>query len=272
MTNLTQQLQEAQDDQKSKSLDLREQALEKRERLLDDTERIATLDILDKQIAIKEDIKQNLDSKIEQLQTDYRRQTEESKERNELLEQAHTKQQNVFNTLVIKSERSNTAIVVAQKDLVRIGTEIKSQQQYLKDSQQTVDDTVAEWNAQLTGFQQEADNIKLSKNSLSADLIRLEQEKQILAENITEYEQKLSQLEEIYQGKKTNLKSSLQSIKDQIVTQQNELTDLNAKLQIRSDVMDTKEKAILLKEAAIRKKELDLSFREQRINTQLDLV
>lgn len=265
MPNLKQQLQEVQDDQRSKSLDLREAALEKREQLLDDSARIANIELLDKQIVIKTDIKSNIEGEIVVLEKQYKIENDRVTVDLESLQSSLIKNQNAFNASVTKKEHIEELIVLARRDLQLVKSEISEQKRNVKSEEQQVQDTMADWNAQLTSLQGEADIIAESKKKLSADIVRLDQEKD---DKLTEAEQlteKIRQLDVVYRTRMDAIKEELSLANENLEAKKQEERELAIKLKTRLEVVASREKSLSVKEMAFKGKEAELNQRAQRI-------
>lgn len=260
-----------QNSQKLQSLQLREQSLAEREALLDDTKRIKQLEVLDKQITVKRQLVDELAANLETLTKDRDNRVELITERIKQLTADETAKLKTLAQLDERSKRLETNVKQRKQELADVKTEITGQQLYLADQQATVDTTIADWNAQLTGFQAEADRITEAKNIFNADLVRLEQEKQAKTLEVENLQQKAVEIEAIYTDKASHYKEKLTVMKSTIAMKENEALELDLQQEAKLKVIMSREQAVTIRETALRTKELDLSNRERALNNKLNL-
>ena len=243
-----------------------------REALLDDTARIAALELLDKQIIVKQDIYDNLQKKINTLDKNVIKAKTIYDDRTQEYDKSITKQQNMYNGLVANQEKLTEAINSAHKKLQEVTAEIVAQKKYLKDQEQVVNDTVADWNGQLTGMQAEVDALQDAKSVILADRIQMEQSKQVKLDEITALEQKAKTLQEVFDRNMQHAKIELSEVQNMIQQENNRLGEISQTIKSRLETINSREQALQIIDRAQQAKELDLSERERRLNMQLNLI
>lgn len=273
------QLQDTLDDQKSKSLDQRERDLVEREKLLDDSARLvhieeleATIDVLDSQIEIKDATKDNLDKQIERL----RKSVIDEQTRTDIgisgLKKTISKYQDDLNLLVTKRERVEEEIAGFNHDLKLIRDDIKNQNQYLKEQEESVNNAISEWNIQLNDLHAEAEKIDLQKKAAASQITVLIQQQQEMETTLEFSAQKAQQLTEAYENKKHQYAEELSVIKQEKLNEETSLSQLNVNLQKRIKDLDTKEQSLKIKKSSLINLENDLAEREERLQMRLGML
>ena len=169
----------------------------------------------------------------------------------------------------LESRRQQSIQLNKDNDVVL--TQIKDNKQYLKNQEDIVNDTVAEWNAQLVEFRQEAESLQDEKNKLLTSTVRLEEDKKILDESLVEADNKLRELEKVYKEAVDEYKKELHVLANKVTEKKNELVALDRSLESRVKAIETKESEILVKQAALDKREADLNAKEQRLRSNFAL-
>ena len=270
--SLKDQLQESQDNHRSKQLDTWESSLKEREALLDDTDKIAQLEVLDKQIDVKETRVADLQQKIEALEKDLRSYTVDHNEGVKTLELYMTRRkadsQEVDDLLNDKQKALQGAIDM----LEAVNKEIQAQRKYLKDGQKQVDDTIAEWNVQLKEFQAEHNTIMKEKDTINADMVRLRQEKEILENELYSVEKNLVSQDEIYEKKTDEFKTELSEGKKALDLFNQRSIELDFEIKGRLQAIESKEEGIKLKERALESREFKLEQDEKGFRSKVGLA
>lgn len=269
---MSQQLEEAQADQKRKQLQLREEALTKREALLDDTERLAKVELLDKQIAFKEEQLEGLNKAFVKREAEAAEATDYLLERIAELERTKDKAQKDINGQVSKQEKLDEQYKATQKDLILIKGEIAARKKYFDAQEVVITETIADWNGQLTGFQQEANAIADQKKTYLAEFTRLEQSKQTISDEEEVLRDKFKDLEDIYAEKAIAYKVDLKAMREELADARQETEDISRQNQAKHKAAETREQSLNIREAAANQKERDLSDREQRLQMRLGMV
>jgi chromosome segregation ATPase len=272
MSQLSNKFTEHQVDQRSKQLDLRESALAEKEALINDEEVFKLADVLEKQIHFKE-------RRIDELNVTMSVVTQELNDledsrRGELnmitadIKEAHKE----LGELAKKKKSQEQKLKDMQQLLAVVKSEIAEQEQYLRSQEAQVNQVMADWNADLTSMQKEADQIADSKVALSAQIVELEQRKIVASDKIDEVEQKLQDLEDVYADKIGNLKQELNLKQEAIQKAEERLTEITQSQNSAIQSLKTQEQSISLREEAIIRKEMDLSAREQKLTMRLNLL
>jgi chromosome segregation ATPase len=269
---LSQQLQNQANDQRNQQLDLREQALAEREALLDDTERIKQLEVLDKQIEVKQSICGGLAAKVAEIDKTYHAAVKRHEIEVTKLVTAEARQTHMISKLKGELDRAEDAVAAARQELQRINQDIAQAQKYLKVQEGQVNDAVADWNGQLTALHQEAEHLNDDKAAIAADIIRLKQQRDDDEATTDELRDKLNKLQSMYQVK-------VDAYRDELAARRQEIDDLQTMrtqwLKERDDslaTLQTQERSLEIREAAVRQKELDLSQREKVLQMKLNML
>lgn len=266
-----QKLQSVADDQRSKQSKLKQEAKAQREAILDDSDRIARLEILDKQIIQKEGAKKVLDSQIAKLEID-----------KEIAQDA-------FGAIVIKSALLqrveddkiaelykkesvlSNSIAAGKKLLADTKTDIKVQADYFTEQQLKTDETINEWNAQLKDFQDAGATVVKEKDQINKDIIRLGQDKITVETSLKLIADKSTELNELYNKRASDYRDELKRLKADIQAGEQALLELELKNKARFEVADTREKSLIIRERAVQEQEFNLSSREKVLNMKLGL-
>jgi chromosome segregation ATPase len=268
---IKQQLQNIQADQQSKQSKLDQEAKAKREAILDDSERIARLEVLDKQIALKEGAKKALDGEIAKLEVEL---AEIQDKHNNVIDKSAFLQQTEDKKIaeLYKKESALTdSITVRQKLLESVKTEIQDQKRYLKDEQTKIDDTINEWNAQLKEFQDAGIEVEKHKTQVNIDIIRLEQDRDVITADNKLIEEKNIELDTAYQEKAGRYRDELKTFKSDIQASEQTLLELELKNKVRFEAADTRDKSLTIRERAVQTKEFNLTSREKALEMKLGL-
>lgn len=269
--SLQQQLQDVQDDQRVKQLDLREEALNKREALLNESERLARLEIINKQIAEKERTKVILDQKNEELKQAVTDANESYKlELKKLNAQIGQKREEI-GKLTNTEQTFYTKIENVKKQLNSIREEVHDQELYLKEQQEKTDQTINEWNNQLKEFQAEELQVREEKDQLNKDVLRLQQRKMDSEEELEVIDSKNVELDALYKEKVEKYKAELKDLNAEVQTKKQALLELDLKNEAHLKVIATKEKSLTLREQVLQKKEFEYISKEKQLNMKLGL-
>lgn len=263
--------------QQNKILDKREELLNERElqfnkKIKLEAELDTRIEVLEKQITIKSGILDGVNSAIETAKSEFEmKQLTYNKQLNNLDSQIKYKEARVIklNSALSLKEQDFQPLTDKKATLLK---EIKEHQVYLISQEEVVNNTVAEWNDILTGFKQEADNIKDDKEKYLRDMVRLDQEKTEAGHEIENVQEKLSKLEQVYQQQINEKKSKLDELDSNILVKQNQLTDIITDAQIKEKGLAVRERAIKLKEVALNKQEADISQKERRLKGSYGLA
>jgi chromosome segregation ATPase len=272
MTNLSQQLQDQQLSQRNKQLDLREQAVAEREHLLDDATRIKQLEVLDEQIKLKEDIRDNLNAALAKSEKALLAAQKAAEAESEQYDAEGVRRQHSLSKLVSERNRVQEAVEQTNRELRHVKTEIEDSQKYLRVQEAQVNDTIAEWNAQLTELHAEAEHINEEKARLAADILRLKQQRDQDEATTAELHDKLDQLQARYQIKADAYRDELANRRAEIDSLQQVEVQLRKQRQEHDADLQTREQALEVRETALRVKEVELNQREQALRMKLNLV
>lgn len=261
-----------QDVLKSKSLDQREALIIEREKLLDNSDRLAHLELLDKQIAIKEKRNTELDSVTALLEKSFDDAQKHNDESMTSFVEIETRCQSKLDGLAKDEETLREIIISQSKEKNNIEADILTRKQYLMEQENTVNDTIASWNIQLSEFAHEAGVLEEKKNKVNVDLVRATQDLQTKESDLQALQIKIDKLQTIYDQKIDNMKNSIQELKSSLTNEENKLANIIAQQTSRIEGLNTREKSIEVQETSLNHRELDLKTRENQLNVKLRLT
>lgn len=265
------QLNNLQDDQRSKSLDDREKALKQKEALLDDTELLTRLDILDKQIDIKQDTLATLNTKITSLTSTYEDKLDSTKMKlKELDDDIAVKKEEVAK-IVASVDVVKASLVKSREEKTELHTAISDAKTYLKEQQVLTDVTINGWNDQLKDFQDADKDARIEKDRVVRDTLRLEQDKTLIEDEIERLSSKLEQLDNSYNDKVATYTDDLETLRGKIDSKEQTLLELDLTNKAQLDVLNIKEHSLNIKEHSLVERELNLKMQEKRLNMKLGL-
>lgn len=241
----------------------REKALEKRQKVFDESE--TKLDVLNKQIKFKEAILSTHTFELEKLIQDIEEATIQYKKLSDSHKEAVALQNKVLANLGHQESQKNSEIKAKKAELADLQAQVKETKKYRDDQAKIVENTIAEWNSTLVEFRKEADAIQEDKNKLSADIIRLEQDKTSMIIEDKKLEGKLEALAQQYEDKVEVYKSELRTLDIQVKDRQREYEGIVTSLEMRKKEVETKEKSFKLKEQAVNAREYTLDQKERRL-------
>jgi chromosome segregation ATPase len=265
-------LQEAQDALKSKSLDEREKLLLEREKLLDSSERFSQLELLDKQIAVKEQRLSELEDAIADKNGEL---TKAQKRYNDQVVSAEAEQERIASKQKKEAEKLSQlrdAIIQARNELATVNDDIAGRKKYLVEQEELVEHTVSDWSMRLGECMHEEKMLDERKQSKSADIVRLEQAVQEKQQEVDAIEGKAVQLQDIYMQKKTQISQELSVLRSHVQDKQNELLSLDMEQEAKIQGLKTREQSVTVREAAIRTQEMNLHERERALDMKLGIL
>ena len=237
--------------------------------LLNDKEFIDRIEILDKQITQKESTVTRLNSDIKNLENRAESASEATDAKiAQLREELEAKQDEIT---LLKKTYSNVQedIKKAKESLKSIREEISTQTTYFNSEQVKINEIVNNWNDQLRAFQEADNEVKVKKESVNRDIVRLEQDKIALQDDVKTIESKSVELDEQYKIKASGYKEELNIIKADIEKAKQALYELELKNEARIRALDTREQSLLTRERTLQQNELNLSSREKKLNMKL---
>jgi chromosome segregation ATPase len=265
-------LQEAQDALKSKSLDEREKLLLEREKLLDSSERFRQLELLDKQIAVKEQRLYELEDAIADKNGEL---TKAQKRYNDQVVTAEAEQERIASKQKKEADKLSQLqadITQAKAELASVNADIASRKQYLIEQEELVEHTVSDWNVRLGECMHEEKMLDERKQSKSADIVRLEQALQEKQREVDAIEGKANQLQDIFEQKKAGIMQQLGELSSQVQAQQNNLDTLVQESAETVQSLKSQDQSLQIRETALRAKEAELTGRERNLNLKLNVL
>jgi len=160
--------------------------------------------------------------------------------------------------------------VIASRD--EVNKDIKERKDYLSEQEKTVNETIAEWNAQLNDFKAQAKDASEEKTKILTEIVTLDQQKTTISHEIEDVEEKLASLDELYLTQLDEKKAELSRLDNQISEKNNALGSLSAQTEVLEQGLKTRESEIKLREIAYLKKDNDLRQKERFIESRLNMV
>jgi chromosome segregation ATPase len=239
--------------------------------LLNNDEFLSKIEILDKQITQKTSIIKSLESDIINLESKLQTASDNSdKEISKLADLIDLKR----NELTITKRALDNAqedVKESRKSLKSIRDDIKNQTTYFNEEQLKINEIINKWNDQLREFQEADNEVKVKRESVNRDIIRLEQDKIDLETSVKTIESRSVELDGQYQIKAKNYRDQLQTIKNSVQQGEQNLLELELKNKARIEALDTREQSIVIREQALQQGELNILSREKRLNMKLGL-
>lgn len=241
----------------------REKALQQRQKVFDDAE--TKLDVLRKQITAEESILEARRQEVDDLADKAQITLDSLKAQEQVVRQSITTQNDKLDELKTKETQVNASIRNKRQELADLKEQVRETKEYREEQEKLSENTISEWNITLQEFRKEADNIQLEKNKLSADIIRLGQDKLMLVEEVRKIEAKMNVLEDGYESKVEEFKDKLRGLDKRLDEKIVELDNLKNAQSMREQALDAKERSVRIKESAFVKRDLELNQKEQRL-------
>lgn len=241
----------------------REKALEKRQKVFNDAE--TKLDVLNKQIKAKEDILARRNVELEDAVLESTKKIDNLKSKEAAVKRAIKAEEDVLTQTKRKETGIESSIRNKKIELDGIQLQIKESKEYLKSQEKLTENTISDWNVTLQEFRNEADSIQREKNKLSADIIRLDQDKMNLTVEVTKIQTDLDKLHDTYTQKVEIYKRGLHDLDIETNNKKNEFQEFDTMFTMRRTELDTREKSLRLKEGSVKAKELELDQKERRL-------
>ena len=239
--------------------------------LLNNDDFLAKIELLDKQVTQKESTVKRLESDIKNLEKKVSDASDATDKRlSELDDELLSKSNELALARRVLASITDD-VKEAKKSLKAVQADIGAQTEYLNSEQVKINDIINKWNAQLREFQEADNEVKVKRDSVNRDIIRLEQDKTALEEEVGRISLKDAELDEQYQLKAEGFRGSLSKLKDQVQTAEQELYELELKTKARIEAADSKEQAVLIRERALQQNEILVSSRERKLNMKLGL-
>ena len=263
-------------EKKSRELDDREQDLNRKESLLEreknlekvqalyaDTE--TKLIVLNKQIKAKQDVLQAHADELDTLSVKSQEEVDRLRLKEDSVKKSIVIQETILTKLKVQDAQIQTQTKRAKTELVNLQGQVKETKTYRDEQSRLAEDTIAQWNSDLVEFRKEADDIQFEKNKLSADIIRLEQDRTTLTLEVHTIEQKLESLDGVYESKVEEYKSNLRTFELQKEDKQRVFDSLFNSYDMRLKEVETREKSVRLKEGSLNTRQHDLDQKERRL-------
>lgn len=241
----------------------REKALEKRQKVFSDAE--TKLDVLNKQIKAKEDILAARGIELDQQSNTHAETIEKLEAQENKAKKAITVQEEILANLKLKESSLDFTLRSKKSELSKIQDQVKETKDYLKEQERISQDTISQWNMTLIDFRKEADNIQLEKNKLSADIIRMGQEKIAMSAELKTIQDRIESLDSTYNQKVETYKSKLRDLDTQVNDKKNELDNIINSMEMRRVEIETREKSLKLKEGNVQRRDRELDQKERRL-------
>lgn len=269
-------------EKKLRQLEDRESALNQRENILEREKQViarekvfsdaeSKLDVLNKQIKAKELILSQRNDEIENAANTHLVKKSEFEAKTKANDKALKVQQQLIADATNSYKSVCSTIKEKEKLLKSIKDEISDSKSYLAEQESISENIISEWNMRLTEFAKESDIIRDEKNKLSADIIRLEQEKSALKDECQKIEDNLDNLSDSYDKKVDEYKEKLRVLNDKCIDKQNEYDGLSNAIESRELAIAAGEKSLRLRLYSIGIKERELEQKERRLKANFGM-
>lgn len=270
--SLQRQLDEAAQQKRSDDLDVREKWISEKEKLLDDSERVAKLEVLDKQIEAKQKVLYlknqailDIDDQLKTKEADYKELWADI----ESLKNTKITHNDAVNAQAIKLKTLNSNL---SKQNNTLKSDIQANKTYLRDQEEVVNNTIAEWNVRLNELQQEADDIETQKTQQLVILTRFDQDKTDVENVIEKLADKLDYLQVMYDEKAAILRDQLKTLELEIAAQIKDRDESVILAEIREKNLVAREKSVKIKEVVLKKTEYNLGQKEKKLKSDYGLA
>lgn len=241
----------------------REKALEKRQKVFDDV--ALKLEVLKKQIKAKEDILAARNIEVEDLSISSQTKLDELYAKESVAKQTLEVQGKLLTGLKNQEALITNSIKSKKSDLATLQGQIKESRDYLNEQATIVENTINDWNSTLTEFHKEAENLQLEKNKISADIIRLEQDKLSIAKETRKEEEKLEALNDQYDTTAEEYKSNLKELDALVTDKKNKADNYQNVYDMKKKEIEVRERSVRLKEGTTNQRMLELDQKERRL-------
>jgi len=263
-------------EKKSRELDDREQDLNRKESLLEREKNLekvqalyaeteTKLIVLNKQIKAKQDVLQAHTDELDTLSVKSQEEADRLRLKEDSIKKSIVIQETILSKSKVQDAQLQIQIKRAKTELVNLQAQVKETKDYRDEQSRLAEDTIAQWNSDLVEFRKEADDIQFEKNKLSADIIRLEQDRTMITVEVNSIEQKLESLDGVYESKVEEYKSSLRTFELQREEKQRVFDSLSNSYDMRLKEVETREKSVRLKEGSLNTRQHDLDQKERRL-------
>lgn len=263
--SLQNQLAEADLQKRSKDLDAREELIRQKEEILSETEANSKLEVLNKQIEAKQKMVDNYNQTIDSLHKKLILINQRLTTAEEDMAKIESSRQTQLTKLEAKHTGLELEIVELGKKREDIKKDIKVSRDYLSGQEVIVNEAIATWNGQLTGYQQEADEIEATKVKLLEDKIHLEQDCNTLKGSVAEIEGKLNTIATAYDARVDEYRSKLLELDNEVKGKVNQQSELDITNNLKNENLIAREKSVKIKEMALTKTEQELGRKERKL-------
>ena len=228
-------------------------------------------EILDKRLEAKKKVLENFE--LESAKT--RELLEQDNKGLELAIEANARKLEEIYAELSKVEKLKTnaeeKLKTSGQKRLEINQEIKDRNTYRDEQEVQVNNAIAEWNIQLVEFHAEIDASVGEKSKVLGDIIRAEQSKTEIQDSLTIEQDKLKEIQNLYEQKSTELRNDLGNQRIAIEQAKNNLSELMTAKEEYIKNLEVREKAVRLKEVSLGEKEKDLLNREKRLKQSYSL-
>jgi len=239
--------------------------------LLDDKEYITKIEILDKQISQKESMIKELDKSLIEYREKVKNSSDDTDEKLDSLNGLLSAKAEEIKLANKVKDNVSQEIKNAKKSLKDVQLEIRDQTIYFNEQEVKINEIVNKWNNQLRDFKEADDEVKLKRETINRDILRLSNDKESLESDIRLTELKNIELDELYTTKASGYKENLNVVKREIQDGEQKLLELDLKSKARLETIETRENSLTIRERTLQQNELNLSSREKKLNMKLGL-
>lgn len=228
--------------------------------------------LLDKQLANKHDQLFRMEGEIKAQDRAMHEKAKENKEYIERLEGTVKYKQQLIDAQDKKLQADKTTLEELHKEIVTAKKDLKDSKDYLVEQEKVVNQTIAEWNDQLTGFSQAGGEMDSKKQELLAQNVRLEQDIVALETTTKELASKHQQLDAAYQEKVTEYREQLTTLDNQVANKQDEIKAADLQIANRLKALESREQAIRIAEQRNTDMEGQLADKQKKLKLDYKLA
>lgn len=236
------------------------------------SEATITLEILTKKIEVKEAMLANLSDHIAKLSKVRISDEEDIAKRREDFEREKLKV-----AKDIKSQESKHEVLVGntvqvKEELKLLNEAIAERKVYFKKQEDDISRVSADWNDQLANIRGEASKANSDKVNALEDIVRHEQERDMVDQKVVELEAKLLQLDDTYNSKAADYRDRLRKLDADENAKRREIEELQHRHQAHEQDIEDREKKLRIAEVTLLQLKQELAHKERRLHSDYDII
>lgn len=158
------------------------------------------------------------------------------------------------------------------ENLKKVRSEIHERKQYFNSQEETINTVISEWNQQVSLIRGEAAAAQSDKLNCLNDIVRHEQERDNLADNIALLQEKEAQLSLTYEEKAADYRDRLRKLAADEKSKKILLDELSTKLEAKERFLLSKEKELKIAQVVQRQTATELEQKERKLKFDYNLA